>query len=250
MPRGRKLGLGGMSILSNSPNHCLSSLSSEDAEALHPHLKMVDQPAGEILYRTDDPILQIYFPFSGIVSFVVGVATGEFVEAGVVGRNGAVGIIALLDGGFAINEAIVQVALKAAMIETGILKELVAKSGSLRASCMRNAELNLGQVQQIAACNALHNLDERLARWLLQAHDLLDGDLVPLTQEVLSQMLGVNRSSVTLAARRLQEAGLIDYHRGHIRLLDIEALRDVSCECYNAINTLYSRLIGWSPISH
>ena len=107
--------------------------------------------------------------------------------------------------------------------------------------------MSLGQGQQVAACNALHNVEQRLARWLLQARDLLNDDLVPLTQDYLSQMLGVNRSSVTLSARRLQEAGLIDYHRGHIRLLDADAMKDVSCEYYEAINALFFRLIGWQP---
>jgi CRP-like cAMP-binding protein len=236
-----------MSILSNSPNHCLSSLSSQDAELLHPHLKLVDLPAGTILYRANDKIARIYLPYTGIVSFVVGVTTGEFVEAGVIGRNGAVDISALLDDAIAINEAMVPVAMTGATVDVGILKELVTKSVSLRATCTRHQEMTLAQVQQIAACNALHSLQQRLARWLLQAHDLVDGDVILLTQEMLSQMLGVNRSTLTLAAQRLQEAGLIEYRRGQIRLLDIDALKDVSCECYAAINAHFRRLTGWSP---
>ncbi len=236
-----------MSILSNSPNYFLSSLSARDAALLHPHLKPIELPAANVLYKAEDVITRIYFPFTGIVSFVVGVASGEFVEAGVVGRNSAVGINASLDGAIAINEAIVQVAITAATIEAGTFKGLAADSESMRVSCARHEEMTLGQVQQVAACNALHNIEQRLARWLLQARDLLNSDLVPLTQEELSKMLGVNRSSVTLSARRLQEAGLIDYHRGHIQLLDTDALKDVSCECYEAINALFFRLIGWSP---
>lgn len=236
-----------MSVLANAPNHCLSTLSSEDAELLNPHLTMVDRPVGSILYRANEAIRHVYFPYSGIVSFVVGVSTGDLVEAGVVGRSSAVGISALLGGAIAINEAIVQVTMNAAMIDAGILKKLLAKNLSLRLSCTRHEEMMVAQVQQVAACNALHSLEQRLARWLLQAHDLLNGEIIPLTQDSLSQMLGVNRSSVTLAARRLQEAGLTDHHREHIRLLDIDALKDVSCECYESINALFFRLIGWSP---
>ena len=105
----------------------------------------------------------------------------------------------------------------------------------------------LAQAQQTAACNALHGLEERLSGWLLQARDLLDADAVPLMKEFLSQMLGVHRSSLTLVARRLQEAGLIDCHRGNIELLDVDALKDVACECYDAINVHYLRLVGWVP---
>jgi len=236
-----------MTILSNSPNFFLSSLPPEDAALLLPHLKLVELPTGSVLYEAEDAITRVYFPYTGIVSFIVGVASGEFVEAGVVGRNSAIGVSAPLDGAVAINEAIVQVTMSGATIEVGILKRLAGDRETLRVACARHEEMTLGQVQQVAACNALHNLEQRLARWLLQARDLLNDDLVPLTQESLSQMLGVNRSSVTLAARRLQEAGLVDYRRGNIQLLDTDALKDVACECYEAINALHFRVVGWSP---
>jgi CRP-like cAMP-binding protein len=235
-----------MSILSNSPNFFLSSLSPEDAKLLQPHIKLIELPATSVLYKTEETIERVYFPYSGIVSFVVGVSSGQFVEAGVIGRNSAVGIGAALDGAIAINEAIAQVAISGVAINTSTLRQLAAGSEALRISCARHEEMMLGQVQQVAACNAVHNLQQRLARWLLQAHDLLGGDEVPLTHDYLSQMLGANRSSVTLAAREFQRAGLIDYHRGHIRLLDVDALKDVSCECYETINAIFFRLVGWS----
>ena len=103
------------------------------------------------------------------------------------------------------------------------------------------------QTQQVAACNALHELEERLSRWLLQSRDLLSSDTLPLTQEFLAQMLGVQRSSVTLVARKLQEAGLINYRRGRIHVLDVEGLQDSCCECYGAINAHFRPVIGWSP---
>lgn len=99
----------------------------------------------------------------------------------------------------------------------------------------------------MAACNALHELEERLSRWLLQSRDLLSSDTLPLTQEFLAQMLGVQRSSVTLVARKLQQAGLINYRRGRIHVLDVEGLQDSCCECYGAINAHFSRMIGWLP---
>jgi CRP-like cAMP-binding protein len=236
-----------MSILSNSFNHLLANLSDQDAALLAPHLISTDLAARTVLYRVGDTIRWIYFPFTGIVSYVVGVSSGQYVEAGVIGRNSAVGAGALLDGEIAINEAIIQVATTTAMIDLGLLKPLTAGSTTLRTCFARHEEMALAQVQQVAACNALHTLEERLSRWLLQARDLLNDDNLPLTQDLLSQMLGVQRSSVTLAARRLQESGLINYHRGHIRLLDTEALQDTTCECYAAINAHFHRLVGWSP---
>ena len=236
-----------ISILSNSPNHFLRSLSPQDAELLQPGLKSVELPSGMALYKANDTITRVYFPYSGMVSYVVGVVSGEIVEAGVIGRNSAVGAGAPLDGSIAINEAMVQVAMSAGAVEVGLLKRLATGSDTLRACFARHEEMALAQVQQVAACNALHGLEQRLSRWLLQARDLLNADVLPLTQNFLSQMLGVHRSSLTLVARRLQEAGLIDYRHGNIQVRNAEALKDVSCECYGAINAHFIRLIGWSP---
>ena len=134
-----------------------------------------------------------------------------------------VGAGAPLDGGIAINEAMVQVDMSAGFVAIGLLKKLAADSETLRASFSRHEEMVLAQVQQVAACNALHSLEQRLSRWLLQARDLVNDDVLPLTQNFLSQMLGVHRSSLTLIARRLQEAGLINYHHGSIQIRDVEA---------------------------
>ena len=237
------------SILSNSQNHFLRSLSSDDADLLQPRLKLVELPSGTVLYKADDTIQGVYFPYAGIVSYIVGLTSGEIVEAGVIGRNSVVGAGAPLDGGIAINEAMVQVDMSAGFVEVGLLKKLAADSETLRASFSRHEEMVLAQVQQVAACNALHSLEQRLSRWLLQARDLVNDDVLPLTQNFLSQMLGVHRSSLTLIARRLQEAGLINYHHGSIQIRDVEALKDVCCECYDAINAHFIRLVGWSPDS-
>jgi CRP-like cAMP-binding protein len=178
---------------------------------------------------------------------VVGLTSGQFVEAGMLGRNSVVGPAAPLDGAIALNRAIVQVETMGMTADTAVMKRLVKESETLRLALIRNDQLASAQTQQVAACNALHELEERLSRWLLQARDLLRSDTLPLTQEFLSQMLGVQRSSVTLVARKLQEAGLINYRRGRIHVLDVEGLRDSCCECYGAINAHFERLIGWSP---
>src|SRR4051794_22438048 len=133
------------------------------------------------------------------------------------------------------------------MIDVKILKELANKNIGLRMALVHHERALSAQTQQVAACNALHELEERLSRWLLQSRDLVQRDTLPLTQEFLSQMLGVQRSSVTMVARKLQEAGLIRYRRGHIHVLDVEGLQDSSCECYAAINAHFLKLISWSP---
>jgi CRP-like cAMP-binding protein len=233
--------------LLNSPNHFLASLSSHDSDLLYPHLKALQLRQGAVIYSAEETIEHVYFPHTGVVSLVVGLTSGQFVEAGMIGRQSVVGSAAPLDGAIALNRAIVQVESMGMTAETAVLKRLVKESETLRLGLVRNDQLASAQTQQVAACNALHELEERLSRWLLQARDLLRSDTLPLTQEFLSQMLGVQRSSVTLVARKLQEAGLINYRRGRIHVLDVEGLRDSCCECYGAINTHFQRLIGWSP---
>ena len=233
--------------LTNSPNHFLSSLSAQDRDLLQPHLKQLQLPQGAAFYRADDNIPNVYFPHSGIMSMIVGVSSGQYVEAGMMGRNGVIGTGAALDGPDALNSAIAQVESSGVVIDPGVMKGLAGKSETLRMALVHQERALTAQTQQVAACNALHELEERLSRWLLQSRDLLQSDTLPLTQEFLSQMLGVQRSSVTMVARKLQEAGLIRYRRGHIHVLDADGLQDSSCECYAAINLHFNKLVGWSP---
>jgi Crp-like helix-turn-helix domain len=169
------------------------------------------------------------------------------VEAGMFGRNSVIGVGAALNGAIALNQAIGQVGGSGLAVEGNEIRRLVGQSETLHHAFVRHEQMASAQIQQVAACNALHELEERLSRWVLQARDLVKSDTLPLTQEFLSQMLGVQRSSVTLVARKLQEAGLINYRRGRIHVLDVESLRDSCCECYAAINRQFHRLVGWSP---
>jgi len=143
----------------------------------------------------------------------------------------------------AINQAMVQGKGTSLTIESGLLSRLVSESDTLRMALMGHEQMIYAHAQQIVACNAIHHLEERLCRWLMQTRDLLMSDTLPLTQEFLSQMLGVQRSSVTLMARKLQESGLITYSRGRIHVLDVQALRDSCCECYQTINQHFERLV-------
>ena len=233
--------------LLNSPNHFLASLSPHDSDLLRPHLKSLQLPQETVLYGANENIERVYFPHTGVVSLVVSLKSGQFVEAGMIGRNGVVGAAAPLDGSTALVQATVQVESAGMTAETAVVKRLAKESETLRIALVRNDQVASAQTQQVAACNALHELEERLSWWLLQARDLIRSDTLPLTQEFLSQMLGVQRSSVTLVARRLQEAGLINYRRGRIHVLDVEGLQESCCECYQAVNEHFRRLIGWSP---
>jgi CRP-like cAMP-binding protein len=207
----------------------------------------VGLPRKTIFYNAEDIIERVYFPYSGIISIVVAMSGGKFVEAGMLGRNGIVGAGSALDGRWALNTAISQADSSGMTIDTAILKRLAGESETIRSGLASQEQALFAQTQQVAACNALHEVEERLSRWLLHSHDLLETDTLPLTQELLSQMLGVRRTSVTLVAGRLQQAGLINYHHGRIQILDVSSLQESCCECYAVINSHVSKLTGWSP---
>jgi CRP-like cAMP-binding protein len=233
--------------LANSVNHFLASLSAQDRELIKPHVQPLELPSGTILHKAEDTITRLYFPDSGVVSLVVGFSNGQFVEAGMFGRNTVIGVGAALDGAVSLNQAIGQVGGAGLAVEVSVIKRLVRESETLRSAFARHEQMASAQIQQVGACNAMHELEERLSRWLLQTRDLIRRDTLPLTQDFLSQMLGVQRSSVTLVARSLQDAGLINYRRGRIHVLDLEGLQDTCCECYATINRHFHRLIGWKP---
>jgi CRP-like cAMP-binding protein len=212
-----------------------------------PHLHHLELPNEMILYKQEDTIAQLYFPESGVVSLTVGFTNGQFVEAGMLGRNSVIGAAAALNGGIAINQAISQVSGAGQAIDASVIRDLVSESVTLRPGFAWHDQMSTALIQQVGACNAVHELEERLSRWLLQTRDLIQSDTLPLTQEFLSQMRGVQRSSVTIVARKLQEAGLINYRRGRIHVLDVDGLQDSCCECYAAINRHFRRLIGWTP---
>jgi CRP-like cAMP-binding protein len=230
--------------MQSSPNHFLRSLNPPDFELIRPHLRESALEQSTVLHETGQPIERVYFPHRGVISLVIGLETGDMIEAGMIGHDGAVGASAALDGPTAINNAIVQIPGQASWIEAGHMRSAVASSESLRASLYRQDQILLIQAQQSAACNAKHNIEERMCRWLLRMLDLVDGDTLNLTQEFLAQMLGVRRTSVTLVASHLQAINLISYRRGHIQIRDREALADASCECYQATKDQVARLAG------
>jgi CRP-like cAMP-binding protein len=186
----------------------------------------------------------VYFSTNAIVSLVVGLSTGETLEAAMVGKDGAVGSAAALDGKISINRAIVQIPGNGFVCEADALRGAALQSQNLLSLIVRYEQTVLVQAQQSAACMATHDVEARLCRWLLRARDLTGGDTLPFTQEFLAEMLGVRRTSVSTVAHALQRAGMIKYTRGKIEILDADALREGACECYDTVKSQYEALLG------
>src|SRR5438270_5995123 len=229
-----------------SANKVLASLAAPDLNVLLPHLRFMDLPQETLLFESGGTVNRVYFPHSGIVSLVVELKTGDMIEAAMVGREGVVGGLAALDHNISISRAIVQVAGSASAVEVDAVRRLGEQSAAFRTILIKHEQVLLAQSQQSAACNATHTLEARLSRWLLRCRDLLASDEIALTQEFVAQMLSVRRTSVSVVANTLQQAGLIKYKRGNIRLLDLEGLQESACECYGTVKALSDRLIGTS----
>jgi CRP-like cAMP-binding protein len=228
-------------------NLLLASLSTADAAALIPHLKSVHLEQKRTLFEAGEDIAEIYFPTNAIISLVIGLSTGEVIEAAMVGRDGVLGASAALDGKVSLNRAIVQLAGDALSCEISVLKGAALQSQTLLATLVRHEQTLFAQVQQSAACFATHHVQARLCRWLLRARDLAGSDTLNFTQEFLAEMLGVRRTSVTAVALILQRAGMLKYSRGKIEILNIDELRESACECYDAVKFQYARLLGSMP---
>jgi len=222
----------------------LTTFPEADIAVLRPHLKPFELEQGTVLFEPGDTIDQVHFPLGGVVSLVVALASGETIESAMIGRESVVGSAAAFNGQIAVCKAVVQIAGTSLMLDTHRLQRLADDSAPCRSTLMRHEQLILVQAQQSAACNATHTVEARLARWLLRCRDLQGGDELPLTQEFIAQMMGVRRTSVSVVANTLQQAGLIRYSRGHIRLLNVEAVQDTACECYYTVKSQAERLLG------
>jgi CRP-like cAMP-binding protein len=216
-------------------NLLLAALSEKDMSLLTPHLKEIALAQGVVLHEQGDRIDQVYFPHGGFISLLAVMQQGNAIEIATMGYEGAVGSLAGLGPRRSHTRAVVQVAGTASRIAAARFRQAAEESEAIRSIIVRYGEMLLIQVQQTAACNALHAVEARLSRWLLQARDRLESNSIKLTHEFLSQMLGVRRTTVTVVARMLQEAGLIRYHRGQIEIVDRLGLEARACECYEAI---------------
>src|SRR3954466_4407112 len=225
-------------------NAILTSLAESDAAALRPHLKATHLEQKTVLFEAGDTISAVYFPTTAVISLVLTFASGEMTEAAMVGRDGAVGISSALDGKVAMSRAIVQLGGNAMVCEQAAFRSAALQSERLIALVMRHEQTMFAQAQQSTACMAHHEIEARLCRWILRARDLSGSYDLPFTQEFLAEMLGVQRTSVSTAAHILQTAGMIEYKRGKIHILDAEALKESACECYETVTTQYQQLLG------
>jgi CRP-like cAMP-binding protein len=226
-----------------SSNLLLRALPDAEREALAPHLTAVAVKQHDLLYDVREDLDEVYFATSAVISLVVPLSTGEVVESAMVGRDGIVGAGSALNGRVSLNRAMVQIGGGCLVCPVEPLKEALENHPNLRSLLGAHEQALFAQAQQSAACNATHVIESRLSRWLLRAADLHGSDELPLTQEYIAQMLGVRRTSVTVVARTLQDAGLIRYKRGNLKLLDIPGLQDTACECYRAVKLNYDGLI-------
>ena len=216
-------------------NFILRSLPAEEYKLILPHLQLCTLEVGVVLHEMREPVRTGYFVNNGLVSTLTVMSNGDSIEVGIVGHEGFSGLPALLNISSSSSRLNVQIAGEALKIKSKALHEVVAKAPTLERLLARFGYLQALHMAQIAACNRLHNLVERLARWLLMTQDRIQADMIPLTHEFLANMLGTRRSSVTIAAGVLQSAGVITYSRGKLRVLDRQKLEDTACECYDVV---------------
>ncbi len=233
-----------------SKNQLLSALPKEEYELLLPNLEPVSLPFKQIIYEPNEPIEYVYFPNSGIISLVNFTEEGGTVEAATVGNEGMVGIPVLLGADRMIGQAISQIVGDALRMKTDIFKRQVTPGSSLHTQLLRYTLALMNLISQSVACNRLHSVEKRCCRWLLLCQDRVQSNEFYLTQELLSQMLGVRRPSVSEVAALLQKAGLIRYSRGKITILNRQGLEATSCECYRIVKDEFKRLLRDSKNSN
>ncbi|TMK43979.1 MAG: Crp/Fnr family transcriptional regulator [Alphaproteobacteria bacterium] len=225
----------------HSNNRLFARLGVGYIDRLKSYLTVTQLHQGEVLADVHQCVNKVYFPHGGIISCVVELKNGEGIETGMIGADGVFGAMQALDDKVSLNRVIVQVSGVASIIEVERLREVLGAVPDLRALLVKYEQFFLAQVQQTAACNAVHDIHARMCRWLLRMHDLVGTDL-PLTQEFLAQMMGVRRTSVTEVAGELQRAGLVTYSRGHVHIEAVARIRERACECHETLQLHYDRL--------
>ena len=225
-------------------NKLLAALPAHEYHRLVPSLEAVSLQMKDGLYKPNTPIEYIYFPLSGMASILVTLGDGTYVEAGIAGNEGMVGLPVFLGVDQTPTEAFYQIAGEAVRMRSDDFRAEINRNGALVSLLQRYAQFQIVLLSQNAACNSQHHINERCARWLLLTHDRAGDDQFTLTQEFLSQMLGVRRAGVNLVMQTLQNAGCIRYSRGSLHILNRAGLEEAACECYGIIAAEYKRLLG------
>jgi CRP-like cAMP-binding protein len=228
-------------------NHLLAALSDAILLRWLPNLESVEMPLGEVLYESGETINFVYFPTAAIVSLLYVMEDGASAEIAVVGNEGMVGMFLVMGDGSATSRALVQSGGAGIRMPAKEFKKEFNRSSVVLHLMLRYTQALMAQMTQTVVCNRHHSLDQQLCRWLLLSLDRRGGDELIMTQELIAKMLGVRREGVHEAASKLQGAGLINYSRGHIRVLDRKGLESRSCECYAAVKREYDRLLPNKP---
>jgi CRP-like cAMP-binding protein len=224
-------------------NRLLDVLPAAEAQRWLPQLEPVDMPLGTVLYESGGALTHVYFPTTAIVSLLYVMENGASAEIAVVGNEGVVGISLFMGGESTPSRAVVQSAGVGLRLKAAVMKEEFNRAGPVLHLMLRYTQALITQMAQTAVCNRHHSLDQQLCRWLLLSLDRLQGNELVMTQELIANMLGVRREGVTEGALKLQHAGLIQYARGHITVLDRPGLEKRSCECYAVVKKEYDRLL-------
>jgi CRP-like cAMP-binding protein len=222
----------------------LELLPASEFERLRPHLEQVPLDYKFELAGAGKPIAFVYFPVTGVASVVNTMMDGSAAEVGTVGNEGMVGLPIILGDTVAPNDVYVQVPGTALRMPADLFREALADSAAMRIVMLHYVHALFNQIAQSAACNSFHTVEQRCCRWLLMTHDRVQTDRFILTQEFLGMMLGVRRTSITLTAKNLKQQELIDYSRGHVRIIDRHGLEQRACECYAVSRREFDRLLG------
>jgi CRP-like cAMP-binding protein len=224
-------------------NQLLARLDPALLATFEPDLRVVHLKQGDIISEPQSTVQRVYFPHGGIVSCVVELIGGGAIETGMIGKDGQFGGGPALDHKVSLNLVVMQIAGDASVMDADRLRELAGLHRGFRELVMSYEQFFLAQVQQTAACNAVHKVEARTCKWLLRMQKLV-GDELLLTQEFLAQMMGVRRTSVTEVAGELQRSGMISYSRGRIRITDLAKIQATACECDEAVNSHYDRMFS------
>jgi CRP-like cAMP-binding protein len=225
-------------------NQLLAALPRDANERLRPQLDPITFSLGEVVYESGAQMQHVYFPTTSHISLLYTMIDGSTAEMGLVGNEGVVGIALFMGGETTPNRAMVQGGGLAFRMKAKLMLDEFNRGGEFQHLMLRYTQALITQISQTAVCNRLHSVEQRLCRWLLMTHDRTNSDQLQMTHEFISHMLGVRREGVTVAARRLQDEGMIRYVRGHINILDREQLLAHVCECYQVVKAEHKRLLG------
>lgn len=225
-------------------NHLLAALSADVQQRIFPQLELIDFPLGQAVYESGDELNFVYFPADSIVSLLYVMEDGSSAEISVVGNDGMVGIAVFMGGESTPSRAVVQSAGSAYRLSREHLKAEFNRHNELMRLMLRYTQALITQMAQTAVCNRHHTIDQQICRWLLLSLDRLPSNELNMTQELIANMLGVRREGVTEAAGKLHKLGVIEYSRGHMKVLDHHKLEELCCECYAVVKKGTDRLLN------